>query len=175
MTCSGRSPGSRVITPLRLPGSFVKDPVAFWRRTHRLQLRAQLRIWLAVDKQRTAPNSHLPINVIDKPEPTDLKRSPSFCQRNRRPPGAIPEFRGQSVCFMQHPQIPSRRLWDRAAILAAPASHAPIDNTGPPSMLSVRDKNPRNSGSRAQARLGGSLCLKGSLARKSGAPAEPRN
>src|ERR1700733_15185359 len=80
----------------------------FWRRTHRLQLRAQLRIWLAVDKQRTAPNSHLPINVIDKPEPTDLKRSQSFCQRNRRPHHAIPEFRGQSVCFMQHRQIPSR-------------------------------------------------------------------
>jgi hypothetical protein len=103
-------------------------------------LRAQLRIWFAIDKQRTAPNSHLPINVTGKPEPADLKRSPSFCQRNRRPHHAIPEFRGQGVCFMQQPQIPSRRLGDRAAILAAPTSHAPIDNAGSPFMLLVREE-----------------------------------
>src|SRR6266404_6426388 len=49
MTCSGRSPGSRVIVLLRLPGLTHKSPVAFRRRTHRLQLRAQLWIWLTLD------------------------------------------------------------------------------------------------------------------------------
>jgi hypothetical protein len=52
MTCSGRSPGSRVITPPRLPGPCPKSPVAYRRRTHRLQLRAQLRIWPAIDESK---------------------------------------------------------------------------------------------------------------------------
>ncbi len=52
MTCSGRSPGSRVITPPRLPGPCPKSAVAYRRRTHRLQLRAQLRIWPAIAESK---------------------------------------------------------------------------------------------------------------------------
>src|ERR1700726_1678061 len=52
MTCSGRSPGSRVITPPRLPGPCPKSPVAYRRRTHRLQFRAQLRICPAIAESK---------------------------------------------------------------------------------------------------------------------------
>jgi hypothetical protein len=45
MTCSGRSPGLRVTILPRLPGRCPNSPVASRRRTNRLQLRAQLRIW----------------------------------------------------------------------------------------------------------------------------------
>jgi hypothetical protein len=52
MTCSGRSPGLRVMTLPRLPGLRPKSPVAYRRRINRSQLRAQLRIWLAIDESK---------------------------------------------------------------------------------------------------------------------------
>ncbi len=91
MTYSCRSPGSR-IPPFTGP-SCKRVQWHFWRRIHRLQLRAQLRNWPAVKERQTAPNSHLPVKVTGKSEPFDLKRSQSFCQRNPYLRKTIQEFR----------------------------------------------------------------------------------
>ena len=44
-TDDGRSPGSRIVAPSRLPGASAA-PVAYPDETSRSQLRGQLRIWL---------------------------------------------------------------------------------------------------------------------------------
>src|SRR6202034_1089696 len=80
MTCSGRSPGSRVITLLRLPGLCLKSSVAYWRRTRRLQLRAQPRIWLVVRTMTNLTEFSFADCKTSKPEPFYLKRCRNLCQ-----------------------------------------------------------------------------------------------
>ena len=82
MTCSGRSPGSRVITLPRLPGLCLKSPVARRRKTHRLQLRAQLRIWPAINESKPH-RILLLINVTSIPNTKHSKLTRISCQGAR--------------------------------------------------------------------------------------------
>src|ERR1700741_2601969 len=66
--CSGRSPDLRVDASFRLPGK--KPQWHLWKEAHRLQLRAQLRIWLHTQSRalKTAPHSHLADPSTSEPE-----------------------------------------------------------------------------------------------------------
>src|SRR3984893_12662774 len=87
MTSSGRSPGSRVITLPRLPGLCPKSPVAYRRRTHRLQLRAQLRIWPATNE---ANRTEFPLLIDATNIPNaNTANQPAFvvkARKQKRPP-----------------------------------------------------------------------------------------
>jgi hypothetical protein len=83
MTCPGRSPGLRVIILARLPGLCLKSPVAYRRRTHRLQLRAQLRIWPATKANRT--EFPLLINVTNIPNASTANQPAFLVKAQKRP------------------------------------------------------------------------------------------
>jgi hypothetical protein len=90
-------------------------------------LRAQPWKWPAVTEQQTAPNSHLPVEVTDKSEPFDLKRSQSFCQRNPYSRKTIQEFR-DGACVSRN--IISKFLppaWGSSRHPGRSIGHAPID------------------------------------------------
>src|SRR5580692_349107 len=80
MTCLGRSPGSRVIILLRLPGPCRKSPVAFSKKDSPPTVAGAASDLVRYRQRANRTEFPLLIDVTSSPERKQLKLSPTSCQ-----------------------------------------------------------------------------------------------
>src|ERR1700733_2122195 len=98
MTCSGRSPGSRVVTLLRLPGLGLKKPSGISKKDSPPTVAGAALDLARGERLANRTKFPLPADVTGTPKRRQLKRSDTSCQGWER-------LRSRAITLLRSPSV----------------------------------------------------------------------